>query len=62
MGKDWLCAYVAAENGRARGFYDKFGFENRGEVVNENGLHYKMCKRIKVDTVAEEADDFILED
>lgn len=61
LGKEFLCAYVAAGNGRARGFYDKYGFENRGEMENENGLHYKMCKRIKVDTMQEEAADFIFE-
>lgn len=61
LGKESLCAYVAAGNGRARGFYDKFGFVRQGEMENENGLHYKMVKRIKVDSVQDEAADFILD-
>lgn len=62
LGKTWLCANVAVGNGRAQGFYKKFAFENMGEVRTENGAHYRMRKRIKVDTLAEEADDYILDD
>lgn len=61
LGKDFLCAYVAKDNVRARGFYEKYGFENHGEIVKPEGLHYKMVKKIKVESVAEEAQDFILE-
>lgn len=49
LGKDWLCAHVAAENARAQGFYHKFAFEQRGEYRDENGLHYRMFQRICVD-------------
>ena len=49
LGKDYLCAYVASENARAQGFYHKFAFEQRGEYRDENGLHYRMFKRICID-------------
>lgn len=49
MGKEYLGAYVAKENERAKGFYAKFAFENAGEHQNKNGIHYLMRKRIKVD-------------
>lgn len=56
LGKSWLCAYVAAENEPAKGFYRKTGFENRGAVERADGMHYKMCKRISVATLEEDAD------
>ena len=49
LGKDYLCAHVASENARAQGFYHKFAFEQRGEYRDENGLHYRMFKRICID-------------
>ena len=49
LGKDYLCAHVASENARAQGFYHKFSFEPRGEYRDENGLHYRMFKRICID-------------
>ena len=61
LGKDYLCAYVAKENARARGFYAKYGFENQGEVQKPEGIHYKMVKKIRVPSVQEEAEDFIWE-
>lgn len=61
LGKDYLCAYVAKNNARAHGFYDKYGFHNQGEVMKPEGLHDKMVKKIKVESVAEESDDFIWE-
>ena len=61
LGKDYLCAYVAKENARARGFYAKYGFENQGEVQKPEGIHYKMVKKIRVPAVQEEAEDFIWE-
>ena len=62
LGKSHLCAYVAQNNVRAQGFYKKYGFENYGEVEKLEGIHYKMVKKIKVETLAEEKDDFIIED
>lgn len=53
-GMEYLCARVAERNARAQGFYRKFAFENRGEERTENGLHYRMAKRIRVDTLDEE--------
>ena len=49
LGKDYLCAHVASENARAQGFYHKFAFEPRGEYRDENGLYYRMFKRICID-------------
>lgn len=49
LGKDYLCAHVASENARAQGFYHKFAFEQRGEYRDQNGLHYRMFKRICID-------------
>lgn len=49
LGKTYLCAHVAEHNERAKGFYHKFSFEQRGEHVNENGRHYRMFKRIAID-------------
>lgn len=49
LGRDYLCAHVASENARAQGFYHKFAFEQRGEYRDENGLHYRMFKRICID-------------
>lgn len=49
LGKTWLCAHVAENNARAQGFYHKFAFERRGEYRDENGLHFRMFKRIRVD-------------
>lgn len=49
LGKEYLCAYVAEHNERAKGFYHKFGFVQDGEYRNELGNHYRMVKRIKVD-------------
>lgn len=49
LGKTYLCAHVAEHNERAKGFYHKFSFEQRGEHVNENGKHYRMFKRIAID-------------
>ena len=46
LGRDWLCAHVAAKNMRAQGFYHKFAFEQRGEYRDENGLHYRMFKAL----------------
>lgn len=49
LGKTYLCAHAAERNARAQGFYRKFAFEQRGEYRDENGLHYRMFKRICVD-------------
>ncbi len=49
LGKAYLCAHAAERNARAQGFYRKFAFEQRGEYRDENGLHYRMFKRICVD-------------
>lgn len=54
LGKDYLCAYVADHNERAKGFYHKFGFQQDGEYRNGLGNHYRMVKRIKVDAPSEE--------
>lgn len=62
LGKSYLCAHVAKNNVRAQGFYQKYGFVNHGEVEKPEGIHYKMMKKIKVETLAEEKDDFIIED
>ncbi len=62
LGKSYLCACVAEHNVRAQGFYQKYGFVNQGEVHKPEGIHYKMMKKIKVETLAEEKDDFIIED
>ena len=61
LGKDYLCAYVAKNNARAHGFYDKYGFHNQGEVMKAEGMHDKMVKKIKVESVAEESEDFVWE-
>ena len=45
LGKKYIEAKAAENNGRAIGFYLKNGFENTGI---ENG-HYVMRRRIKVD-------------
>lgn len=60
LGREYLCAAVAEHNERAKGFYRKFQFEQRGELVNECGKHFLMFKRIKVDTLEEERDQFDL--
>ena len=49
LGKEYLVAHVAVHNERAKGFYHKYDFEQRGEYRNENGNHYRMFKRIAVD-------------
>ena len=49
LGKRELCARVAEKNMRAQGFYHKFGFLQRGEYRDENGLHYQMAKPISVE-------------
>lgn len=49
LGKRYLCAHVAAENERAKGFYRKFAFAQRGEYRDENGLHYRMFKQIRAE-------------
>ena len=49
LGRRYLCAHVAAENERAKGFYHKFAFAQRGTYEDENGLHYRMFKRIGID-------------
>ena len=46
LGKRELCARVAEKNMRAQGFYHKFGFLQRGEYRDENGLHYRMFKAL----------------
>ena len=60
LGKEWLCAYAAVKNGRAQGFYRKYGFRNRGIYRTACGDHFTMMKPIKVPTLAEEADSFDL--
>lgn len=62
LGKSYLCAHAAKNNVRAQGFYQKYGFENQGEIEKPEGIHYKMVKKIKVETLEEEKDDFIIED
>lgn len=47
-GKQQLGAYVAENNARAQGFYQKYGFVRDGEMRNEHGLHYRMVKPIRV--------------
>ena len=49
LGRTYLCAHVAAHNERAKGFYHKFSFEQRGEYQDANGLHYRMFKKIGID-------------
>nr|WP_297171539.1 bifunctional histidine phosphatase family protein/GNAT family N-acetyltransferase [uncultured Agathobaculum sp.] len=49
IGKTYLCAHVAAENARAKGFYRKFSFEPRGNFTDENGLHDRMFLKISMD-------------
>lgn len=49
LGKEYLVAHVAVHNERAKGFYHKYAFEQRGEYQNENGNHFRMFKRIQVD-------------
>ena len=34
---------------RAKGFYHKFAFAQRGTYEDENGLHYRMFKQIGID-------------
>ena len=58
LGKDWFCAYVAVKNGRAQGFYRKFGFRNVGIHTTICGDHFTMMKPIKVASLAEESSDF----
>lgn len=53
LGKEFLCAYVAEHNDRARAFYAKFGFTQQGEMENALGKHLRMVKRIKVDPYVE---------
>lgn len=53
-GMEYLCARVAEHNERAKGFYQKFAFENRGPVENECGRHFLMAKPIKVASLEEE--------
>jgi probable phosphoglycerate mutase len=60
LGREWLCAAVAEHNERAKGFYHKFHFEQRGERINECGRHFLMYRRIKVDSLQEEQDLFDL--
>lgn len=60
LGKDWFCAYVAVRNGRAQGFYRKYGFRNVGIHTTACGDHFTMMKPIKVPSVLEQADDFDL--
>ncbi len=54
-GIEYLCARVAEHNERAKGFYQKFAFENRGPVENACGKHFLMAKPIKVPTLEEES-------
>lgn len=49
LGKTYLCAHAAEKNARAQGFYHKFAFEQRGTYQDENGLHYRMFKKIGID-------------
>ena len=49
LGKTYLCAHAAEKNARAQGFYQKFAFEQRGTYQDENGLHYRMFKKIGID-------------
>ena len=60
LGREYLCAAVAEHNERAKGFYHKFQFEQRGEQVNECGRHFLMFHRIKVDSLEEERNLFDL--
>lgn len=60
LGRTWLCAGVAERNARAQGFYRKFAFERRGERNDENGKHFLMYRRIKVDSAEEEQSLFDL--
>ncbi len=60
LGKEWFCAYVAVKNGRAQGFYRKYGFRNVGIHTTVCGDHFTMMKPIKVPTVYEQAEDFDL--
>ena len=62
LGKDWFCAYVAVRNGRAQGFYRKFGFRNVGVHTTVCGDHFTMMKPIKVHSVEEQCEDFDLSD
>lgn len=48
QGKAYLCAYVAAENERAKSFYEKFHFIRDGQLENAYGLHYIMKKPIAI--------------
>lgn len=61
LGREYLCANVAEHNERAKGFYRKYRFEQRGETVNVCGRHFRMYKRIKVDAI-EDDPAFVVED
>ena len=54
LDKEYICAYVAVQNARARAFYDKFGFEEQGVIENGLGKHWRMVKRIQVDAYVPE--------
>lgn len=60
LGREYLCANVAAHNERAKGFYHKFEFTQCGETVNACGPHFRMYKRIRVDSLLDERDAFDL--
>ena len=60
LGREYLCANVAAHNERAKGFYHKFEFTQRGETVNACGPHFRMYKRIRVDSLLDERAAFDL--
>lgn len=60
LGREFLCANVAEHNERAKGFYRKFGFAQNGETVNACGRHFRMYKRVKVDSLTEESGRFDL--
>lgn len=53
LGKVDLCAHVAQHNERAKGFYRKMGFVQRGEYLDANGKHLRMFKRIAIPTFGE---------
>ncbi len=60
LGRTYLCANVAEHNERAQGFYRKFGFDQHGETINACSRHFRMYKRIRVDSLEEERDLFDL--
>lgn len=61
MNKDYLCAYPLEKDAHTCAFYRKYGFEQIGLLEKSEGTHLVMRKRIRVDSVQDEAQYFICE-